>query len=381
MAPIPSTWLLSNTHGPKEKEPSNALAEDAVKLCSALVGTTDTNDEFFNPNSVYCRIKDLVHQSDDHLDPSPIINAALSDLVAHLQGVTVDHTKSSFAALQQTVCNVIDNDPILKSYARDIRSVAERAESRLELFYVQVLLRSTYERRSVETSYVECIRQASAEFPYTSNYDVMVHHEARVIQSLLPTPGKRKMHVVFCGSGPLPLTGLFLAANMNCNVTLVDCDAVAVRLSKRLITMWETRCVLPEGRVKVVRADGADLRFRAIGEREVGEQNAKCMACDALFLAALIPNGVKETLVKRVSGLGDKAPLVVLRSAHGLTARFAYDYTRRFVLTQYLPLVATVVPETHAIGDGMVVDDDLCPKAFFPPEILNSIEIYGGAQF
>lgn len=386
MTPAPASMYSETCVSNIAVEKSKYLNSEAVKLLKALLGTDDPNDTFYNPSSVYSRVKHFTDESNDKLDPAPLINSALGDLVTHLQGRSTKCT-SSFAALEQAVCTYIDNSEDLTSKAAVIRNTAERAESRLEVFYAKILLESSCANARNGESYVDRVAAACDEFPYTSNYAVVVAHEAELLQQLIGNRTGRELHVVFCGSGPLPLTGVLLAARLQCAVTLVDCDAQAVRLSTRLVARWERLGVVPLGLIRVVLADGGDVQFtgRAHTDVDEGQQDQVeqveggmvHMRCDVVFIAALIPNDVKEKMVESMCAGGEPRPLVALRSAHGLTARMAYFHTRRSVLSQYVPLVATAVPETHKLGNGRVVDDDVIPTGFFPRQILNSIEIYG----
>ena len=195
--------------------------------------------------------------------------------------------------------------------------------------------------------------------------------------ALLSASSTHCLTVAFVGSGPLPLTGILLALHLNANVILIDCDSDAVQLSLQLVREWENKCILPENRVTVISCDACNLTFASKPTSPTTSQG-KAIYCDVLFVAALIPNAVKESLAQKVGKMGADGPLVVLRTAHGLTARLAYFPSHRNMLRKHLHFVGVVAPLTHHIGNGAIVDDEELPLDFFPTEILNSLEIYQG---
>lgn len=235
-------------------------------------------------------------------------------------------------------------------------------------------------------SAIEKVRGASDRFPYTMNYVEMVQTEADVIRSFLNghEGGKssKRLNVAFCGSGPLPLTGILLAACMNANVKLIDINSKAVELSDQLIEKWDERGVMSKGQVSSMVADGGDLEFVHSEEARGPEPSTKRgrVVCDVLFLAALIPNSTKEEIARTVSRAGANGPLVVLRTAHGLTARLAYFQNRRNVMAKHLEFRGLVSPVVHRLDDGHIVDDSEKPFTFFPRDILNSLEVYSWSK-
>lgn len=380
-----------------------SMTEHAAALLSHLLAAPEDNN-FSSSSSVYSRVRPLLHLSDEHLDPSPSLNASLTDLVNYLQATNLPYTPqgqhTSFATVEAEVCRAIDASDTLTTRANAIRSTATRAESRLELHFAPLLLRGESAADDA-LSHTKRVVHASSPFPYVDNYLTMVEKESEIIRKALPSIEGRESgklanipHVVFCGSGPLPLTGIFLITYMRCRVTLVDNDEQAVKLSTQLIRNWEKRGIIPTGRISVILADCADLTFLppshdpeqfSSQERSEGYQNGihtnpstspAIISCDVLFVAALIPNDVKDVVVKSASLLKSHAPLVVVRSAHGLTARTAYFGTGRALFSKYMLHYGTVVPESHRLPNGTVHDDDQVPIAYFPSEILNSLELY-----
>lgn len=371
---------------------NGAYERPAQRLLSALLGTDETPYNSTD-RSLYSRLKKYLGEPDTSLDPAPEVNALLSELVSHLQGnskvLGLRHT-SEFAAIEERVCEAIDKDELLQSRAAAIRSLAIRAESRLELFWTRALLDDgTVPEQSLSAT--EKVVLGAGDFPYTMNYVSMVEKEVEVINTVLQAmpeldgnllveddSGRRKcIEVAFCGSGPLPLTGILMAASMDAMVTLVDIDYEAAQLSRRLVANWEARGIIAGGQVRVVCADGGKVDFCRRAARHAGRAGPRVsVQCDVLFVAALIPNSTKEEIAQNVSEMRAGGPLVVLRTAHGLTARLAYFQNRRHVMAKHLEFVGLVAPKVHEVGGGWIVDDNVRPIGFFDEKILNSLELY-----
>lgn len=354
------------------------------RLIRAILGSEETTD-CQSDKSIYARLKKYFTEPDVSLDPSPEINELLSELVSYLQGTQPDPdlcTESRVSTIEKEVCATIDKNAVLLSRSDAIRSIAIRAESRLEIFWTSSLITCTSQVDESLTP-VEKVIVGCGEFPYTTNYVKMVETEAQVIKAHLrankiSVEAGRPINVAFCGSGPLPLTGMLLAACMDANVTLIDVDQEAIDLSQKLTENWEARGILPKGHVHGVVADGGKLRFRKGTKKITGTRSPEKMTvqCDVLFVAALIPNAIKDKIAETVSDMKEDGPLVVLRTAHGLTARLAYFQNRRHIITKYLDFIGLVAPIVHELDDGYIVDDDERPMEFFSEEILNSLELY-----
>lgn len=364
---------------------SLALNSAAESLILLIFGSTNLADESTETDSIYARLKKFFGETGPKLEPNPELNSSLSLLVAYLQGKTaVDLGKFFFAHIQQAACARIDKSTILTERACEIRQVACEAESSLENYYAKILLNADDALLDFPTdfSYVARIKHAAKVFPYINNYVEMVEVESTLLRKLLKSPYQNQS-IIFCGSGPLPLTGLLFAATLGCSVTLVDNDATAIKLSRSLIRLWEDRHVLPRGLVKVMLEDCATLPLSA-GNGSVNEENfcsegKNEVHCDLLFLAALVPNEAKEALAMKAASLGKNCPVFAVRSAHGLTARLAYFHLKKQAFTQFgLRHKGTLAPCTHDFGNGEIVDGEDKPLSFFPSSILNSLEVYDG---
>lgn len=419
---MPPSTAVSGHPLPHPATPAS-VKHVAIAILSTLLSTSD-------PHSVYSQLQPFLDKPDHFLDPCPSINQALSHLVSVLQGThdtssvshdydkdDVDHhdnnTSSNtniingpieasnklspssrqipFVLIAKQVCQWIDNDSQLLQRAATIRDMAERAEGRLELFYVQKMVDETIAQLSDLTNdtnitpatkaatYVQRIADASQQFPYINNYLTLVDQEARIIQQYKPHP----KHIVFCGSGPLPFTGLLFAAHtMASHFTFVDYNLDAVIWSRKLIHKWEQHNVIPKGRISVIHHDASLLQFQFQTSPDAASPAVKdhvLFNCDVLFVAALIPNQVKLNMFKAAQHLQQNTPVIVLRTAHGLTARLAYHSDPSQMFKSYLPLAATVVPQTHALSLDQpphIDNDQRQPVEWFPNEILNTLEIY-----
>jgi hypothetical protein len=100
------------------------------------------------------------------------------------------------------------------------------------------------------------------------------------------------------------------------SVRLVEIDPRTAELADRVRVRLERRGVVAPGALEVVTADA--------GEADLG-------ATDVVIVASLVPRPVVDRivgrLVERLGAEGERTrwPVLVVRSASGLVARFAYD--------------------------------------------------------
>lgn len=128
-------------------------------------------------------------------------------------------------------------------------------------------------------------------FPYLDNYKALTEAEAELIDV---TCADRVRRVVVIGSGPLPLTAIYLANKVGVEVLCVDSDELATQRAQRVI-----RSLGYDDRLTTVTSRGEDFRF---------------MPGDLVFMAALTQNkGAVADLARRRG-----AELIVVRDAEGL---------------------------------------------------------------
>ena len=368
----------------------SAMSPGGIFLLSRLVGTEELED--CHGPSIFSRLKHFDPMNESSLDPCPDLNGILSELVSYLQGSFSSSTfqGQQYSTVESEVCTWIDSSDAYLSRAAFIRCIATTAEARLERYYAMKVLSSTIELKP-SMSGVEKLVAASAGFPYVQNYVDMIKKESKVVLSFLErecanvenliqnsrATSAEDIILAFCGSGPIPFSGILFTLNLNCKIVLIDNDKEAAELSRKLLRLYEEWGVIPSGKVRVICANCQDLTYeKAARVKPSGKNLDSVVKCDVLFVAALIPDEHKVNMFQRLNRQGENSPLVILRTAHGLTARLAYKVAQRQHLTQYMQLRGVVAPTTHKLENGHVVGDSVKPVDFFSSEILNSLEIY-----
>lgn len=371
--------------------------------------------------SVWSALAPYASAPDHELAPSPPLDTALHALVAVLQGVSAP--PAVLAAASRSLA-AASRDGVLAARAADVRGVAQRAEGELERAYAEIILRRLVSEAAGEVTplvdvgvpregwpggapppAVVALAAASRPFPYVDHYVRLVAAEAAAlsaVQAIRSYPGNeagttRGLRLAFCGSGPLPLTGCLLAAaGAAASVTLIDIDPSAVAVSSRLLDVWAAAGALRRSSVTVLCADATRVAFAADPESESGRpappDTVAQVAADVVFVAALLPTAAKTAIATRMAAVASTgspaaaAPVIAVRTAHGLTADLTYEVSGRATLSRLLPFVGVVVPRTHEApvaaavpGGGGVRGEDPCEVlGWFPSEILNSMELYGG---
>ncbi|CAN0046709.1 unnamed protein product [Discosporangium mesarthrocarpum] len=292
--------------------------------------------------------------------------------------------------------------------------------------------------------------------------------------------GNEKMKVAFCGSGPLPFTGLLLAAAIGTVVVLIDWDEDSIAQSRKLVDKWIVEGVLPPNCIEYLCADAADIQFHcgtgptiydsngpggkdnfcksdrsdqrqdeiipSKDETVFSSKEAPCsgdvfqdpgngrgaapgegamstrhvVQCDIVFVASLIPTDTKEKIARAIadasaatsslpppppppprssslssscfpgseatcSGEGrgwgkvlpSPPPILLVRSAHGLTSHLSYEPAPRSAISKHMDFTGVLVPRTHVDHLGRwPQEEEMAPLALFPRDILNSLEVY-----
>lgn len=135
------------------------------------------------------------------------------------------------------------------------------------------------------------------EFIYYNNYIKLTRIEWN---SLLSCRLHKNHKVLFVGSGPLPLTGLILAKDYGCHVTLMDISSEAIDLSKKLVSKLEL-----SDNIDVVNSDA--LSFD------------KYQDFDVIYLAALagISKGLKKKILDKIKSDSSEKVHLIARSSFG----------------------------------------------------------------
>lgn len=376
--------------------------------------------------SVWSTLAPYTSAPDHELAPSPPLDTALHALVAVLQGASVP--PAVLAAASRSLA-AAGQAGVLAARAADVRGVAQRAEGELERAYAQIILsrlsaaaggavvaprddpgvpREGWPGGSPPPAVV-ALAAAARPFPYVDHYVRLVAAEAAALSAVVTVRGGQRgggggsppgLRLAFCGSGPLPLTGCLLAAaGAAASVTLIDIDPSAVAASKRLLGVWTALGALRGGSVTVLCADATRVAFSVDTDAAAAAPPPDAVAhvaADVVFVAALLPTAAKTAIATRMAAAAAAgppaaaAPVMAVRTAHGLTADLTYEASGRETLSRLLPFVGVVVPRTHeapvgdgddatgAGGGGVRGEDPAEVLGWFPSEVLNSMELYGG---
>ena len=203
-------------------------------------------------------------------------------------------------------------------------------------------------------------------------------------QDTPPSQGRDRT-IAVCGSGPLPMTALFLHLFTGANIVLVDEDQAAVERSKRLIANLELVEILGPGMLTVVQQNAGHVHFHASdmsGEASPGMS----LGCDAVMMASLVDHDAKASIAAQFSSDAGAPPLLIMRSATGLSAKLAYDPvpTERFGRSnlaycgETLPAtqVAVNLDRTEAARQGVACAVSPDVLAIAHPDVVNTTEVY-----
>lgn len=312
-----------------------------------------------NSSSVYSRLKAHLASPYPSLAPQKTVNSIFTSLVDLLQ--RGPHSAAS----------TIANSPRLLERAKIIAEAANRAEHLLEYHYASVILNSpqTYGApgENGESSDLLTLARAAKPFPYIGNYVRLVCKECEIFSACL-CDGIKSVAVV--GSGPMPLTGVFMAAHLGARVTLVDNNQDASNDAKALVEFWESEGSLKSGLVHSVCIDACDARFSR--HRSTTDR----IEADVILVASLLPDDAKVSLLRQLAADGWDG-IVGVRSAHGLTSVANYDKANREQLDAVMDFVGYAVPRScMEEGSNVPVGEEEKPMAVFPKDVLNSLEIY-----
>lgn len=284
------------------------------------------------------------------LAPGPTVNGLLTRLVHLLQHGSVS------AAARIACC------PDLFERAQEIQRAANDGEDLMERHYAKMLrLARPVSRASAPSP--GAVSAATLPFPYTGNYERLMSVESAVLGAAAAAAGcVDAPRLAFAGAGPLPLSGAMGACWLGGGALLVDVDASAVDLSRSVVKRWEAAGAVAEGAVKHMHADAAEVKWGGV-------------RADTVLVASLVPDDAKVAVARALAGDQEGPAVFAVRSAHGLAAVANYIPAPRKRIEELLDFVGYVAPSRHMQG-GVVVGEDKPPLAVFPPDVLNSIEIF-----
>lgn len=237
-------------------------------------------------------------QSD--LSPSnPVVNRTLSRFVRRMT-----------APCDAETLRAVRNDPRVMTCQDQLLRDLSRSECEMEKHWSRLFLQQAL------------LTPASLkQFLYHDNYEELTDLELAHWARSNDRPGAGD-HVVFVGSGALPLTAILLQIKTGARVTCVDCDPGAVDLSRRLIAKLGLA-----DRLAVMQANGETADFTGATH---------------VIVAALVPD--HAAVVRQVLQRAALARIGV-RSAEGLRTML-YPPTDVKKLEQ-LGMVATGRSETN----------------------------------
>lgn len=275
---------------------------------------------------------------------------------------------------------------------------------------------------------IEMAKILLSRFPYVRNYELMLHAELAMLQRpLTPRFARERMlarkagfidealierweravaglssivgqsesgtwcgaligrTIVICGSGPLPMTAIFLHLFTGAAIVLIDEDPTAAERSKRLITNLEQLDILKPDALTVRQRNAGDMTFHAPG-RASGTSVAASVDCDAVMIASLVDHEAKASIAAQFSSDPGSPELLIMRSATGLSARLAYDPVPTEALCkgrlaycgETLPAtqVATHLERTEAVRRGVACMTSSDLLAIAHADVVNTTEVY-----
>lgn len=212
-----------------------------------------------------------------HLRPSEAVNPLFSELVQLCCTTPV-------ALAEAAMTGVADHAPVL-------RRLCAAGESELETYWARRIAGASDPHAEL------------ASFPYLRNYRDLVRME---LAGITAVGGGVPRRVAVLGSGPLPLTGLVLAADHGIEVLHVDRDLECLA--------WGDAVTAALGLAETVHSLHADLE-RADSSFVLRE--AGLARCDVVVLAALVGEdaAAKREICGRLARLVGPSTWVLVRSA------------------------------------------------------------------
>ncbi len=176
------------------------------------------------------------------------------------------------------------------------------------------------------------------DFLYLDNYTTLVKEEVRAIEGVLKeSTSPRK--IAFVGSGPLPLSALFLHQDIGADITCIDFDEEASEKGGKFIDL----CGCSD-QIDSICADGRLLDYSEY---------------DLVFIATMI--GDKVNTVQQIQQTADEETLIAVRSVEG------------FRTLLYHPLNSNEIAALTQNGR------QLLGQAYATPNIINCTPIFGRA--
>lgn len=235
----------------------------------------------------------------DDLRPGPEVDELFGRLV-----------RLVLTAPAETVPAVL-NDVEIQHLAPRLRALCARGESELEHAWADRIIAGRPPREEL------------ARFPYVGNYRQLSRMEIGILASALP---RRVRSLAFVGSGPLPLSSLYLAGELDASVDNYDRDPAALDAGARV---------------------AAALGYGELGFHEADVLDADLSGYDVVVLAALVGDTLeaKRRILARLAATMRPGAILLARSARGLRT-LLYPPIDRTALDGFEPLT-----EVHPVND------------------------------
>jgi hypothetical protein len=170
------------------------------------------------------------------VEPTVKILCKVADELARLHPLAPSpEVDALFAWLVGTIVNTPDDvgravlsHPGIQARAELLRSISERGETELEFAWAKRVCASAAPDAEL------------ARFPYLENYRRLTRVEVGVLSAALTGPPRS---LAFVGSGPLPLSPILLARELDVTVDSFDRDASAVEASTQMAERIGARTV------------------------------------------------------------------------------------------------------------------------------------------
>jgi nicotianamine synthase len=244
------------------------------------MGTVLTLDKDVDRPDVTARTLVELHRQladRDDLRPCPEVDRLFGDLVRLVLATHPDDE-----------VRLLDDHAVL-AIRGGLHALCSEGEYQLELAWARRIAASPSPRAELE------------RFPYADNYRQLTRMELDLLATVADRPPRR---VAFVGSGPLPLSSLLVAAELDVPVDNVDCDAEAIALGEQVATALQPVMPVP-----------APLTFRRadVTETDLG-------GYDVVMLAALVGAGgpEKRAILGHLAASMSPGAVLLARSARGM---------------------------------------------------------------
>ncbi|PZF83074.1 nicotianamine synthase family protein [Jiangella anatolica] len=273
-----------------------------MSLTSSIFGQTDrTGRRRPTAEDITASVCELYRDlaARDDLRPGPEVDGLFDRLV-----------RLVLTAPAETVPAVL-NDVEIQHVAPRLRALCARGEGELEQAWANRIVAGRDPREEL------------ARFPYFGNYRQLSRMEIGILASALP---RRVRSVAFVGSGPLPLSSLYLAGELDASVDNFDRDPVALHAGAAVC---------------------AALGYGELGFHEADVLTADLSGYDVVVLAALVGETpeAKVRILRRLAETMRPGAVLLARSARGLRT-LLYPPIDRTALDGFEPLT-----EVHPVND------------------------------